>query len=158
VSILPACQPDSILTSTSLFGAGAGLGGPLGGFLNDTIGWRSAFLMQLPLLATSSLLVATHMRIPLAHRPLTLRQKLARIDWLGSITLVFAVGCLLLGLTLKSTEELEWGDNRVVGLLAVSTVSWIAFVVAEIWISPEPVMPMRILGSRTPLAVAIVNL
>lgn len=147
-----------VLTSASLFGAGAGLGGPLGGLLNDTIGWRSAFLLQLPLLAISSLLVAIHVDIPLPHRPLTLRQKLARIDWLGSITLVFAVGCLLLGLTLKSTDELEWGDSRVWGLLAGSAVSWIAFVVAEVWISPEPVMPMRILGSRTPLAVAITNL
>jgi MFS family permease len=154
----PTCQPDGILTSASLFGAGAGLGGPLGGLLNDTIGWRSAFLLQLPLLVISSLLVAIHVNIPLPQRPLTLRQKLARIDWLGSITLVFAVGCLLLGLTLKSTEELEWSDNRVWGLLAGSVVSWIAFVVAEIWISPEPVMPMRILGSRTPLAVAITNL
>ena len=114
--------------------------------------------MQLPLLAASFLLVAIHVDIPLPHRPLTLRQKLARIDWLGSMTLVFAVGCLLLGLTLKSTEELEWGDNRVWGLLTGSVVSLIAFVVTETWISPEPVMPMRILGSRTPLAVAITNL
>lgn len=130
----------------------------MGGLLNDTIGWRSAFLLQLPLLAISSLLVAIHVNTPLPHRPLTLRQKLARIDWLGSITLVFAVGCLLLGLTLKSTEELEWSDVRVWGLLVGSIVSWIAFVVAETWISPDPVMPMRILCRRTPLAVAITNL
>ena len=110
------------------------------------------------MLAISFLLVAIHVNIPLPHRPLTLRQKLGRIDWLGSITLVFAVGCLLLGLTLKSTDELEWSHIKVWGLLVGSVVSWAAFIVAEVWISPEPVMPMRILGTRTPLAVAITNL
>ena len=130
----------------------------MGGLLSDTIGWRAAFLLQLPCLALSSILVAIHVNVPLPHSPLTLRQRLARIDWLGSITLASAVGSLLLGLTLKSVEEFEWSDSRVWGLLTGSVVSWIAFVVAETWISPEPVIPMRILGSRTPLAVAITNL
>src|SRR5258708_1378219 len=109
-------------------------------------------------MAISLLLISTNVNIALPHRPLTLRQKLGRIDWLGSVTLVFAVGCLLLGLTLKSIDELEWSDVRVWGLLAGSAVSWFAFVVAEVWLSPEPVMPMGILGSRTPLAVAITYL
>ncbi|KAG8809967.1 hypothetical protein FRC17_003151, partial [Serendipita sp. 399] len=140
-----------------MFGAGAGLGGPLGGIIADTFGWRIAFLFQIPLLLISSALIAIHVDITLPRAPLTLKQKLARIDWLGSITLVGFVSSLLIGLNLKETEDLEWSDWRVYGRLIASALSLGAFVFVESRVSLEPVMPMRLLLSRTPLAVALTN-
>ena len=98
-----------------------------------------------------------HVNIKLPLQSLTLGQKLQRIDYMGSFTLVWAVSTLLLGINLKTIEELEWEDPKVWGLLAASAVGWVAFGVTEVWWSKEPVMPMRILGSRTPLSVALVN-
>ncbi|KAG8809966.1 hypothetical protein FRC17_003150 [Serendipita sp. 399] len=141
-----------------MFGAGAGVGGPLGGGIADTFGWRTAFFFQVPLLLISSLLIAIHVEVVLPRTPLTLKQKLARIDWLGSITLVGFVSGLLIGLNLKETGDLKWSDQRVSGLLIASGISLGAFIVVELKISPEPVMPLRLLLSRTPLAVSLTNL
>ncbi|KAG8869819.1 hypothetical protein FRC20_000814 [Serendipita sp. 405] len=140
-----------------MFGAGAGVGGPLGGFIADTFGWRTAFLFQIPFLLIASILIAIHVDIVLPRAPLTLKQKLTRIDWLGSVTLVGFVSGLLVALNLKETDELMWSDRRVYGLLVASALSLCTFVFVESKVSPEPVMPMKLLLSRTPLSVALTN-
>ncbi|KAK7695684.1 hypothetical protein QCA50_000320 [Cerrena zonata] len=142
-----------------LFGLGAGLGGPLGGWMNDTWGWRSAFLFQMPILVFSFLLVTAKVsiRLPDEIQNQPLRAKLRRIDFLGSITLVSTVGCLLLGLSMKSTEELPWSHPLVWGLLIASVVWGVVFVLVEAHWAPYPVMPIRLVTQRTPLAVSLSN-
>ncbi|KAF8165158.1 vacuolar amino acid permease [Crassisporium funariophilum] len=143
-----------------LFGLGAGLGGPLGGWVNDMFGWRMAFYMQTPVLIFSFILVATKVNIQLPDDVLNQRlsDKLRRIDYLGSLTLVGTVGCLLLGFSLKSTEEMEWTDPLILGLFVASVVFGFLFVLVEKYWAPYPVMPLRLITQRTPLAVSIANL
>ncbi|KAF9569492.1 vacuolar amino acid permease [Agrocybe pediades] len=143
-----------------LFGLGAGLGGPLGGWINDTLGWRSAFYMQTPILLFSFVLVATKVNIKLPDEVQNQRlsDKLRRIDYLGSLTLVGAVGCLLLGFSLKTTEEMAWSDPIIVVLLALSVIFSFSFVMVEKHWAPFPVMPLRLITKRTPLAVSLSNL
>ncbi|KIM27604.1 hypothetical protein M408DRAFT_167506 [Serendipita vermifera MAFF 305830] len=140
-----------------LYGAGAGLGGPLGGYIYDNFGWRSAFLVQLPLLVASAILITIHVNIVLPRAPLTLSQKLKKIDWLGSLTLVLFVSSLLAGFSLKATKDLAWADSRVWGPLSFSGLALSAFIFVEAKVSSVPVMPMRLLLSRTPLAVSLTN-
>ncbi|KZT62381.1 MFS general substrate transporter, partial [Calocera cornea HHB12733] len=141
-----------------LFGAGAGLGGPLGGFLNDRLGWRWAFLIQVPLLVLSYLIVLFKVNIHLPSAPQTTLEKVKRIDYLGSLTLVLAVGCALLGISLNTSEEMPWRHPLVWGLLLAGALSALAFVAVEKWVAVQPVMPMRLLTRRTPFFVALTNL
>ncbi|KAG8715102.1 hypothetical protein FRC09_016923, partial [Ceratobasidium sp. 395] len=134
-----------------------GIGGPLGGWINDTIGWRAAFLIQIPILVLSAIVIILKVNIKLPDSKQTTRQKLARIDYAGSFTLVVSVGSLLLGLSLKTSEDLPWNSGLVIGLLCASGVFVIAFVYAEARWAPEPVMPLRLLAQRTPSAVALSN-
>lgn len=108
----------------------------------------------------SFIVVATKVNIQLPHevQDQMLSDKLRRIDFLGSITLVGAVGCLLLGFSLKSTEEMAWSDPFVVGLLFGSVIFAFLFVLVEKYWAPYPVMPLRLITQRTPLAVAASNL
>jgi len=138
-----------------LFGAGAGLGGPLGGFLSDRFGWRWAFLMQIPILFLSYFIVLFKVNIKLPTVPQTALEKIKRIDYLGSLTLVLAVGCSLLGISLNTSEELPWSHPAVWGLLAAGGISAVAFVVVEKYVAVQPVMPMRLLTGRTPFFVAM---
>ncbi|KAF8609296.1 vacuolar amino acid permease [Ceratobasidium sp. AG-I] len=141
-----------------LFGLGAGIGGPLGGWINDQFGWRAAFLIQIPILLMSAVVIMYKVNIKLPETKQTARQKLARIDYAGSFTLVVCIGCLLLGLSLKTSEDLNWGSGVVIGLLSTSGVFAVAFAYAEARWAPEPVMPLRLLAMRTPMFVALSNL
>ncbi len=87
-----------------------------------------------------------------------LREKLRRIDVMGSVTLVITVGCLLLGFSLKTTEEMAWSDPVIYSLFIVSGIFLVAFVLVEKYWSPYPVMPLRLVTQRTPLAVSVCNL
>ncbi|PCH41423.1 vacuolar amino acid permease [Wolfiporia cocos MD-104 SS10] len=140
-----------------LFGLGAGLGGPVGGWLNDRFGWRSAFLLQMPILVFSFILVTAKVSIKLPDeiQQQSLRAKIRRIDFFGSFTLVGTVGCLLLGFSLKSTEELPWSHPLIWGLFIASLVWCALFVLVETYWSPYPVMPIRLVKQRTPLAVSM---
>ncbi|KAI5894059.1 MFS general substrate transporter [Schizophyllum commune H4-8] len=143
-----------------LFGMGAGLGGPLGGWINDNLGWRAAFLLQIPILIFSFVLVAWKVNIvlPSEVQSLPLKEKLLRIDFGGSITLVIMVGSLLLGFSLKTTEEMPWSSPLIVGLFVTSAVFAVAFLAVEKYWAHSPVMPLRLLKQRTALAVSLNNL
>ncbi|KAG2369982.1 vacuolar amino acid permease [Suillus spraguei] len=142
-----------------LFGLGAGLGGPLGGWVNDTLGWQAAFLLQAPLLLVSFTLVALKVNIKLPNEieAQSTYSKLQRIDFMGSFTLVGAVAGLLLGFSLKTTEELPWSHPLICGLFCTSVVFSVVFILVEAYWAPYPVMPLRLITQRTPLAVSLAN-
>ena len=113
----------------------------------------------MPILVFSFVLVAVKVSIKLPDEVESqpLHAKLRRIDGFGSFTLVGMVGCLLLGLSLKSTEELSWTHPLIWGLLVASVVFCALFVWVETCYSPYPVMPMRLVKQRTPLFVSLSN-
>lgn len=111
----------------------------------------------MPILLFSFALVIAKVNIVLPDevQQQSLQAKMRRIDYLGSFTLVGTVGCLLLGFSLKSTEELPWSNPLIWGLLLASVVWCILFVLVETHWAPYPVMPMRLVKQRTPLAVSL---
>ncbi|KAJ7638652.1 vacuolar amino acid permease [Roridomyces roridus] len=143
-----------------LYGLGAGIGGPFGGWINDVFGWRSAFYFQAPLLIFSATLVAwkVNIKLPSDVQDQPLHEKLRRIDVLGSVTLVGTVGCLLLGFSLKTTEEIPWSHPLIYSLFCASAVCGVLFVLVEKYWAPFPVMPLHLITRRTPFAVSVSNL
>jgi len=113
----------------------------------------------MPVLAFSVILVIMKVKIklPFDVQNQSTSAKLKRIDFFGSFTLVGTVGCLLLGFSLKSTEELSWSHPLIWGLFLVSSVFGVAFVLVEHYWSPYPIMPLRLITQRTPLAVSLSN-
>ncbi|GAA5940426.1 hypothetical protein JCM3775_005088 [Rhodotorula graminis] len=139
------------------FGAGSGLGGPLGGLISDRFGWRTAFLFQLPILLLAAVLVFRNLRYRVAGQGKSKREMVRRIDYLGSLTLVLSLGSLLFALSFKNDRSLAWSSPYVWAPLIVFCLSGIAFVLVEAFWSPEPVMPLRILKDRNGLFVALIN-
>lgn len=113
----------------------------------------------MPLLVFSCILVTLKVSIKLPDevQNQSIQSKLRRIDFLGCLTLVGTVGCLLLGLSLKSTEELPWSHPLIWGLLVSSSVFCGLFLLVETYWAPYPVMPIRLIKQRTPLAVSLSN-
>ncbi|GAA5982820.1 hypothetical protein JCM5350_002999 [Sporobolomyces pararoseus] len=139
------------------FGAGSGLGGPLGGFISDRLGWRTAFIGQLPLLVLAFGLVFRNLTYKTKGQGKSKREMVKRIDYLGSLTLVLGLGSLLFALSLKNDRNEPWSSPYVWVPLIIFLISTISFVLVEAFYSAEPVMPLRILKDRNGLFVGLIN-
>lgn len=144
------------------FSIGNALGGPVGGLLNDSFGWRFAFLIQIPPIVLAVFLLTVSLQLPelpktpkerrieaeSAGKPLltVIRQ---RLDIPGAILLVSAVVTLLLALSLVTANDKSWRDPLVYSQLVVSAVLTLAFVYVEAYVSRVPLVPIRLMYSRT---------
>lgn len=131
--------------SNLVFGVGNGLGGLFGGFINDTWGWRVAFLIQVPLSLVSVILVYILVAIP---SPLSDESKLSRVDFLGAFTLTATLISLLLGLNLGGSS-VGFGHPLVLGSFALSVLGLFTFVWVELKWSKEPIIPVQLMLRRT---------
>ncbi|SCV68049.1 BQ2448_170 [Microbotryum intermedium] len=137
-----------------VYALGAAIGGPVGGLLGDTIGWRWAFLIQVPICVIHFIIVFWKVDIP--SGPGDIVTKIKRIDFLGSLSLVASVALLLVGLSLGGNEQ-PWSAPIVWGSIVGGLVVLAIFVVIEKFIAKEPLLAPRILFSRTPGFVSLTN-
>jgi MFS family permease len=135
------------------YGTGAGLGGVYGGWINDVRGWRLAFLIQLPLIAVSAVLVAITVKIPVKEKEMS---KLKRIDYAGSITLVLSLVLLLLGLN-SGGNIVPWTHPLVLACIPLSIVFFIVFIYIEARVASEPIIPVHLLLHRTVACACLTN-
>lgn len=139
-----------------LFGAGAALGGPLGGYLSAHYGFRFAFMVQVPFCALSLAIVIWKVNIPLPNLDLCTREKLRRIDLPGALTLVLAV-TLSVGASSLGGNLLSWSSPWVIGAILVSSIFLVLFAYIEVKLAKSPVLPPAIVVRRTPGFSALVN-
>jgi len=135
------------------FGSGAGLGGIFGGWVNDTWGWRVAFLSQVPLVVISGILVWWFVNVPPKKSE---KSKLSRVDFLGASTLVVTLVLLLLGLN-SGGNVVPWTHPLVLVSLPLSGLALCAFIYVETYIASEPVIPIRLLLHQTVGAACLCN-
>ena len=120
--------------------AALALVGPLvGGLLVDTIGWRIAFLVNVPVLAIALAITLRHVA---ESRDVDARR---RFDWLGSIVAALVVGGLSFGV-IRGGEH-EWQDPVAWVSLAVGAVALAAFPVLMAT-RPDPLVPLGLFRSR----------
>ncbi|KAI5304362.1 hypothetical protein KEM56_006570 [Ascosphaera pollenicola] len=135
------------------FGVGAAAGGLFGGWVNDTWGWRWAFLVQVPFMVFSTILVMCKVNIPIKEQD---QSRLKRIDFLGSFTLTVSLVLLLIGLN-AGGNQVPWTHPLILTALPLSAVFLGLFVYVEECISLEPVIPVRLLLHRTILSACLTN-
>ncbi|KAF2098394.1 putative MFS multidrug transporter [Rhizodiscina lignyota] len=135
------------------YGLGSGIGGVFGGWINDTIGWRWAFLVQVPVIVTSGILVAFNVKIPVKE---TDKSRIRRVDFLGAFTLVLSLVLLLLGLN-SGGNIVPWDHPLVLVSLSLAFVCLLAFIYVEDRVAAEPIIPVRLLLNRTVLSACLTN-
>jgi EmrB/QacA subfamily drug resistance transporter len=120
-------------------GATTILGPVLGGILVDTISWRAAFLVNVPLVAVA--IWATYQHVPESRDD----QASAHFDWIGAGVVALAVGGLSFG-TIYGQQR-AWQDPLGYIGLAVGLVAAIAlpFLMAR---SAYPLIPLHLFRSR----------
>lgn len=113
--------------------------GPLaGGFITDHWGWRWLFFASIPVGIAATAVIVRFLKLPHERRE-------AEIDVLGIVTLIIALGCILLATSWGGTTY-PWGSATILGLYAVGTVALIAFIAAERR-AVEPILPLRLFKS-----------
>ncbi|KZT18906.1 MFS general substrate transporter [Neolentinus lepideus HHB14362 ss-1] len=136
---------------------GMGLGGPIGGLVSDWLGWRWAFLLQLPLFLISFAFTSWHLNYVTPGKSRNKMDVLKRIDYAGSLTLLGSVGSCLVFLSLRYNGEQPWNDSMVITSLVLSIVFAILFVLIELYCAPEPVLAPFLLTQKIPVLVGISN-
>jgi EmrB/QacA subfamily drug resistance transporter len=120
-------------------GATTILGPFVGGLLVDTISWRAAFLINVPLILIA--LWATYTHVPESRDEIAT----ANFDWLGSAIVALAVGGLAFG-TIYGQQR-DWQDPLGYIVLAVGVLCTIAlpFYMAR---AAHPLIPLSLFRSR----------
>ena len=122
------------------------LGPIVGGTLVDTIGWRFAFLINVPLLAFALWATRTHVQ---ESRD---TETTGRFDWLGALVAALAVGGLAFGVIRGQANA--WADPAAWVALGVGVVCLVLFPILMAR-RPNPLVPLELFRSR---AFATVNL
>ena len=128
---------------------GRSLGGPVGGWLTDTVGWRWSFFGQCPLTLLGLILILW--KLPLHTNKAkqedeeTFVQKFRRVDIAGSIAIAATISAFLLALDLSSKEQ-PW-YFILIASLAFIVLATVFYVIESRWAS-EPILPIELLIKR----------
>lgn len=128
---------------------GRSIGGPLGGWLTDTVGWRWSFLGQVPLTGIAIFLISITLPSRLSHRvdKETLGSKFARIDFVGATFMTLSILSLLVPLEIGGSR-IPWSSPAIVILFLGAAVFGGIFLAVEGWVSKEPIVPLSLLRQR----------
>jgi EmrB/QacA subfamily drug resistance transporter len=123
-------------------GASAGttiLGPLIGGVLVDTISWRAAFLINVPIVAVALWAVFAHVRESRDE------EATGRFDWLGAAIIAIAVGGLAFGAIYG--EQRRWAEPLPFIALGIGAVG-LAILPIEMTRAKNPLIPVRLFRSR----------
>ncbi|KAI5202499.1 hypothetical protein AUEXF2481DRAFT_8843 [Aureobasidium subglaciale EXF-2481] len=137
-----------------IYATGAGTGAPLGGILADSIGWRWAFLGQVPLCVLAFVVVSLVLKLPKREQT-DWKVKLRRIDFVGAAILIGAVFTLLLALDRGS--NVSWKANITIISISLSIPLFILFILVEMKVAAEPFAPGHIIFNRSLFACYLCN-
>lgn len=117
---------------SSVFGVSAVIGPSLGAFLIGHLSWPVVFWVNLPIGCAAIVMIALFLRETVQHHP-------HRIDWLGSLLLLIAIGTLMLALVQGSSL----GVPLLAGAIATGVIALAALLLHERTIS-EPMLPLEL--------------
>ncbi len=129
----------------AVFGMSSVVGPLVGGFFAgaDTIlgirGWRWVFLINVPIGLIALAIVFAVLHIPHIRTN-------HRIDWWGAATLILGIVPLLI--VAEQGRQWGWMSAGVLGLIALGIIGVVGFILIEIRMKDEALIPIRLFSSR----------
>lgn len=132
-----ASRGRAIGTWSAMTGITSAIGPVLGGWLVQTLSWRWAFFVNLPVAA---IVLALLWRVPESRD----EDATGRLDWIGAALAAVGLGALVFGLVAVQTTPIA--DPLVWGSLVVGATAIVAFLVVEARIE-SPMLPLDLFRS-----------
>jgi EmrB/QacA subfamily drug resistance transporter len=122
----------------ALAGAGGAVGVLMGGVLTSGLGWEWVLFVNVPIGLTAIALAPRFVRESHGHEQTSM-------DVLGALTITG--GLIALVYALVDANSAGWGSFQTIGLLALSAVLLVSFVLVELR-TRHPLMPLEIFRNR----------
>ncbi|KAJ7435210.1 iron permease [Mycena galericulata] len=134
-----------------VWAAAAFSGPPIGGALANKgmKTWRWLFYLNLPVGGLAFFLVLIFLSV---HRPAgSVRDKMAKVDWVGNAIIIVGTGLAIIGLTWGGTRY-PWGSAQVLAPLIIGLALIVIFIIYEAKVPVSPTIPRDVVSNRTSLS------
>jgi MFS family permease len=142
------------------YGLGAASGGVIGGVVADWLGWKWVFILQVPLALVVFLATYLYLHLPAGSPGLgvdgNVREKLKLVDFLGASLLVSSLMLFLVATSLGG-RDIAYSSFTFIGLSLLSLALLGGFILVELYVSAEPILPIELFANRTVLASSLAN-
>ncbi|KAI8889670.1 MFS general substrate transporter [Backusella circina FSU 941] len=122
-----------------MYGISVVVGPLLGGLITEYTSWSIIII----------LIAVLCMRIPKPHG--NLKEKLSKIDYIGSLLLILATVSLMLGVQFGG--EKSYNSVTVISLLATGSALFLCFIIVESFFIRYPLFPKSIIRDMTCIAI-----
>lgn len=122
----------------------------LGGVFTTKATWRWCFYINLPVAGLALGILYFTLKL---HNPRTpLRQGLAAVDWLGSLTIVGGTLLFLIGLELAGSTY-RWDSAATICLIVFGILVASTCILVEMYVAKYPIIPARLFKNPRNLAI-----
>jgi MFS family permease len=121
----------------AISGVSLGFGPLVGGLLTESVGWRSIFWVNVPVVIAAILLTAFFV-------PESRAERARRADLLGQVLVILTLAGVVFGLI--EGPQLGWGSPATLGAFGIAVAALGAFVAIELRVR-EPLIDPRFFGS-----------
>ena len=98
------------------------------------------------------MLILLILKVPASdNTKLTFKQQVSQLDPLGTAVILPSIVCLILALQWGGSTY-PWSDGRIIALLVLFGVLFVAFIAIQIWKQDNATVPPRIMSQRSIIA------